>query len=730
MRLPRRCRVAAGSALAAALLVSTARAAGASPPDDANAPSYGEELVVDAPARLLGDWSSPDPVSVEVLDAQRLRASGARTLQDALQRVAGVHLADEQGNPLQLDVSIRGLTASPVTGRPQGLSVFLDGVRLNEPAVEEVNLDLVPLADVERIEIVHGPHAVFGRNTIGGAVHVLTRRGGARTVAGGEVEGGSSARQVTMAHLGGSLGPLDGYLSVEQSSGGGWREQGSARLLKTFGKVGLRRGDTDATLSYQFQRNTAQQPGSLPASMLRQDRAQNYTPGDFFEPQLHFVTLNARQRLAPGLSLAANAFFRALDAEQFNSSWLAPDTRLFNGTRSAGGIVQLALRTPLGPVRSQLTVGAEATRSSVEIAVHEEPNARFALTEEGLPLPRITSDVSDGQLAVGAFVQEQIRVGSGPLAGVAATAALRFDRISHDVVDASPDDPGKATGVAAFSRAVPAAGLRWEVAPGWLASASYTGGFRAPAFLELTCADPAAPCIGLQAGVAPDTGLGPLRPVRSRTVEVGVSASPAERLTVTVNAFRIDLRDDIFSVTAPGTTKVFFQNVGDTRRQGVELSLRAEAGPLQLDGSWAYTRGTFESDVALATPRTGGVQPVSRGAELPLTPRHRADVGARVRTLDWLDLSAGVEYVGAQYFLGDEANAAPRLRGYAVVRAGAEARWRRWRAFVRATNLLDARYEVFGTFATNGRAAGQPVEPFLMPGPPLRVLAGLGWELD
>ncbi len=706
------------------LLASTARAA------DAEAPAYGEELVVDAPTRLLGDWSGPDPVTVEVLDAQRLRASGARTLQDALQRVAGVHLSDEQGNPLQLDVSIRGLTASPVTGRPQGLSVFLDGVRLNEPAVEEVNLDLVPLADVERVEIVHGPHAVFGRNTLGGAIHVLTRRGAARTLVEAEVEGGSWAREATMARLGGRLGPLDGYLSVEQSSGGGWREQGSARALKSFGKVGLHHGDGDATLSYQFQRSVAQQPGSLPASMLGQDRAQNYTPGDFFEPRLHLVTLNARQRLAPGLSLAANAFLRALDAEQFNSSWLAADTRLFNATRSAGGIVQLALRTPLGPVRSQLTVGAEATRSSVGIVVREEPNARFAVTDEGLPLPRITSVVSDRQLALGAFVQERLRLEAGPLAGAAATAALRFDRISHDVVDASPDDPGKATGTAAFSRAVPAAGLRWELAPGWLASASWTGGFRAPAFLELTCADPAAPCIGLQAGVAPDTAFGSLRPVRSRTLEVGLSASPAEPVTVTVNVFRIDLRDDIFSVTAPGTTRVFFQNVGDTRRQGVELSLRVEAGPLQLDGSWAYTLGTFESDAAPATPRTGGVQSVSRGDELPLTPRHRADVGARLRALDWLHLSAGVEYVGEQYLLGDEENAEPRLPAYAVVRAGAEARWRRWRAFVRATNLLDARYEVFGTFSTNGRAAGEPVERFLMPGPPLRVLAGLGWELD
>ncbi len=696
----------------------------------ASAPSYEEEVVVDAPARLLDEWANGDPVAVEIVDAQRLRASGARSVQDALQRVAGVHLSDEQGNRSQQDLSIRGLTASPVTGRPQGLSIFLDGVRVNEPAVEEVNFDLVPLSDVERIEIVRGPHAVFGRNTIGGAIHIVTRRGGTRTDAEGEVQGGSSLYQVSAARVGGPMGPLDGYLSVEQSTGGAWRQGGGATDLRTFGKVGLRRGDTDATLSYQFQRDRLQEPGPLPASMLLLDRTQNYTPGDFFQPELHLVTLNARQRLAAGTSLALNAFVRALDAQQFNASWLSADTRVFNATRTVGTTLQLDRHAALGPLRTQLTAGAEATRSSVRIVVHQEPNAQFTTSSDGLPLPRVTSDVSDGQLAAGAFVQEQVRVASGPLAGLAGTAALRYDWISHDILDASPDDPGKATGRAAFSSWVPGTGVRWAFAPGWIASASWAGGFRSPAFLELTCADPAAPCIGLQAGVAPDTSLSPLRPVRSSSLEAGVSASPLDDLTVTLTAFRIDLHDDIFAVTAPGTTRVVFQNVGDTRRQGLELGVRSAFGPAEIDGSYAYTLATFETDLELATPRTGSVEAVGRGAELPLNPRHRVNVGCRVHALRWLDLSAGVQWVSSQWFLGDEANVAPKLAPYASVRAGAEAHWRRWTAFVRATNLLDARYEVFGTFANNGRVAGQPVEPFLMPGPPLRVLAGLRWGLE
>lgn len=694
-------------------------------------PSYQEDIVVQAPSRLLHGWTGAPPGTVEVLDAKRLQASGARTVQDALQALSGVHLVDQQGNGNQQDLTIRGLTATSVTGVPQGLSVFLDGVRVNEPAVEEVNFDLVPLAEVERIEIIHGPMAIFGRNTLGGAIHIVTRRGGERADTNVEVEGGSDLYRQVKARTSGPVGPLDGYFAAEQSYDAGWRANGASRVARLFGKLGTRTADTDATISYQFQKDELHEPGSLPLSMLEADRTQNYTPGDFFRPELQLVTLNATRRLAPGLSLTGNGFVRALDAQQFNASWLDADTRLFNTTRTLGGTVQLDHRASVGALRNQLAAGGEATRSSVRITVHQEANAQNPTNGDGKALPRTSADISDAQLAAGVFLQDQLRVADGPLAGLAATAALRWDWIAHDIQDTSPDpdDFGKGTGRASYQSLVPAVGLRWALAPRWTASASYSGGFRAPAFLELTCASLASPCVGLQSGVAPDTSFTALRAVRARSLEAGLSAAPIDDVTVTFTVFRIDLHNDIFAVTLPNTTKIAFQNVGDTRREGVEAKVRGALGRVTLEGSWAYTLATFESEVpALATP-LGGTEDVPRGAEMPMSPRHRVGVGASVRALPWLDLTAGVQVVSSQWYLGDEVNRAPKLPAYAVVGAGAEARWQRWSFFLRATNLLDTRYEVFGTFGTNGRLAGQPTEPFLTPGAPLRVFAGLRWDL-
>ncbi|HEY6106387.1 MAG TPA: TonB-dependent receptor, partial [Anaeromyxobacteraceae bacterium] len=478
-------------------------------------------------------------------------------------------------------------------------------------------------------------------------------------------------------------------------------------------------------VSYQFQRDHIQQAGSLPESMLAEDPSRNYTTGDFFEPHLDFLTLNAHQQLAPGLSLAGNAFLRMLSAEQFNSSLLDANTRVFDDTTSYGAALQLDHRAALGAFRNQATAGAEATWNQVHVLVGQEPNAAS-------PNPvAVAGDFHDTQVGLAAWVQDSLQVAEGPLAGLGLRAALRLDRISHDIEDRTPTSPGAASGTASYSIWVPAVGLTWAFLPEWLASVSWSQGTRAPAFLELTCADPSAPCKGLQAGVAPDATFTYLRPVRSSALEAGVAGSPLQGVTASANAFLVDLHDDIYSVSGATPNTVYFQNVGTTRREGVELALRARRGVLEAVGSYAFTLATFRNDLILGTPRTQtGTEQVRAGDRLPLVPEHLLDVEVHVRPLDWISLYAGASFVGSRHFRGDEANEAPELPSHWLVRAGAEGRWGRWSATLRAQNLLDASYQTFGTFARDGRQPGQPIVPFLTPGRPLGVLLGIRWALE
>jgi iron complex outermembrane recepter protein len=219
--------------------------------------------------------------------------------------------------------------------------VFVDGVRVNEPAVEEVNFDLLPLRDVERVELIRGPSAIFGRNTLGGALNIITRRGREGFQVEPEVRLGSFGHQSYRLRASGGDGPLDYYVAGSYSQEDGWRDVSAVRLGMLFAKVGLTLGGTDATLSLQRAQNRIEQPGSLPLSELVRDRRANFTGGDFFAPLMNLVTVNVHQSVTEHTRLGLNGFVRTLDAEQFNANLIGADTRAFQHTTSAGGTLQL-----------------------------------------------------------------------------------------------------------------------------------------------------------------------------------------------------------------------------------------------------------------------------------------------------------------------------------------------------------------------------------------------------
>jgi outer membrane cobalamin receptor len=113
-----------------------------------------------------------------LIDAKALRAIQAIALNDALARQApGVVINEIQGNPLQSDLSFRGYTASPLLGTPQGMAVYVDGVRANQPFGEVVSWDLLPSVAVDQVALIEGAAPQFGRNALGGALNIRTKDG-------------------------------------------------------------------------------------------------------------------------------------------------------------------------------------------------------------------------------------------------------------------------------------------------------------------------------------------------------------------------------------------------------------------------------------------------------------------------------------------------------------------------------------------------------------------------
>src|SRR5919202_2662586 len=121
-------------------------------------------------ARLSAASSVRVPGRADAVAVRAIESSNPAPVARALARLPGVSLSDDQGSRAQPTLDVRGFEASPVVGVAQGVSVFLDGVRINEADAQEVHFDLIPAEAVDRAELVRGPGALFGKNSLAGAL--------------------------------------------------------------------------------------------------------------------------------------------------------------------------------------------------------------------------------------------------------------------------------------------------------------------------------------------------------------------------------------------------------------------------------------------------------------------------------------------------------------------------------------------------------------------------------
>ena len=648
------------------------------------------------------------------LDARDLDARGVRSLADALEQLPGVTTSDELGATTQMDVALRGFQVSPVIGVPQGVTVYVDGVRANEPDAHEVNFDLLPLEDVERVEVVYGPSVLLGRNALGAAVNLVTRRGASPAAREIEASAGSWGRYELKARVGARHGVWDYYVGARYEREGGWREDTGSRIGTLFAKLGVLNGTWDATLSYSGADNRIFQAGSLPESVAAANPRRNFTGGDYFAPRAHLLIINA-QRLVGRTQLAINAFGRSLSSEQFNANFVGEDSRQRNTTRIGGGAVQLSGKVPLGRRELRWLAGADADYGHVAVRIFAVPGGGAA--------DSLTESVRTNQVDAGVFAGANLEL----VQRLTATFAVRYDWIRvpfEDLIDSTQN------GLNIFRRLSPRVGLTWTGGAHEL-FASVSRGFRAPAVVELGCADPQAAC-PLPFALGPDPAL---KPVVATTYEVGWrvrAPSGRGRVDASADVYRTDVRDDIFFI-ASTVTGGYFQNIRATRRSGVELALQwlGPAG-LRAYANYGYTRATFETTATLATTRDPAGETVTPGDELPMVPGHRVNAGLTAPILrphgtESVALRAGVDarYVGRQWLRGDEENVTRRLSDYALADLSLTLTWRDFELRGAVRNLFDRRVFTFGTFAENPTAPGTSVQRWLTPGLPRHVQVSL-----
>jgi outer membrane receptor protein involved in Fe transport len=301
--------VLAASALIAPALVAPARA------DDL------QTITVIATTPLPGIGIDRDKLAAPVQTAteEDFRRRQSLNLADLLNQSFGsVHVNEVQGNPFQPDVNFRGYTASPLLGTPQGLSVYMDGVRVNQPFGDVVSWDLIPKSAIRQITLVPGSNPLYGLNTLGGALSIQTRDG--RSDPGGTLalQYGSNQRRQIEASAGGAGGPWDWFLTGTLFKDDGWRDASPSTVRQLFGAVGWQGDDTRLKLTASHADNKLTGNGLQDQQFLARDWSSVYTRPDVTRDRASTATLQATQEVGDRLELSGNAYFRNIRTATFN----------------------------------------------------------------------------------------------------------------------------------------------------------------------------------------------------------------------------------------------------------------------------------------------------------------------------------------------------------------------------------------------------------------------------
>jgi outer membrane receptor protein involved in Fe transport len=689
------------------------------------------------------------PASVNVVDAAQIEQTASLNISVALEKyVPGIVVNEVAGNPFQPNVQFRGFVASPVSGTPQGLAVYQNGVRINEAFGDTVNWDLIPTTAIKSVAVVTNNPA-FGLNALGGAVNVQMKDGFGFHGAEIDTMGGAFGRIQSSAQWGKQVDNVAVYGALEGLHDDGFRNFSASDVRRFYGDVGIKNDASEFHLNMGAADNKFGATATVPIELLQQYWGATYTTPQTTENRVGYLNLTSKVEATPSWTIEGLAHVRlfdqkVLDGNPTGTRPCAADPGLLcfgDDATPANGLNGLQLANPFDPAavlgeldrtttRSTTTgvslqatntdqvfahnnhfaVGASFDSSVTNFSASAElgtigPN--FVVSGSGIFLGQSGNPVSIGPVALratnqysGLYALDTFDVTSA----FSITGGGRFNVANIDL----QDQIGTAlNGNATYTRFNPIIGGTYKITPALTAYAGYSEANRAPTPLELECADPAHPCI-IAAFLVSDP---PLKQVVSRTVETGLRGSRELNIGTLgwkLGVFRADNTDDILAIPSPVLQGFgYFQNVGSTRRQGIEAEVNLKSAALQLYASYALVDARFLDALQVGSnspfaDANGNVQ-ILPGNRIPAIPRNRIKAGIDYAVTDAFKVGGDALYVSSQYFVGDESNQAPRLPSYAVFNLHASYQINKtFQLYARADNVFDNRYATYGTFFDTG----------------------------
>lgn len=735
------------------------------------------EVIATTPAHGVGLPKRKIPYPIQTATATEIQDSVNATLPGFMnERLGSVTINDAQNNPLQPDLQYRGFTASPLLGLPQGLSVYMNGSRMNDAFGDAVNWDLISESAIHSLNLMGGSNPVFGLNTLGGALSLQMKNGFTDPGYRLQALGGSFGRIQTFAEAGWNNGSFGAYLNVDYFDEGGWRDHSPSTATNLFGSFGWRGADSALDLDLAYANTDLTGNGPLPRRLLVEDRSAVFTYPDTTDNESYFANLSGEHWLSDLVQISANVFYRHLETDSFNGD--AGEFQECDDSDNAGylceegsdGDDQQVLEDLAGnPIpdqdaegnpydainnvssRDQDTYGANLQTTFLQDLFGRENqlivglgyfrgDARF---DADVELARLLSDrgtagsgidIADGRTRLKSKTRSYSIFFLDTLSLTDAldlTLSGRYNDTKIENGDQTGDQP-QLNGSHDFSRFNPAIGLTYQLDDRANVYTSYSESSRAPTPVELACSDPENECRLPNAFLADP----PLEQVVAKTFELGIRGELdlIGPMRYSLGLFHTINNDDIIFQAGGATgNRGFFDNIGDTRRQGIELGLNGQIDRLDWFLNYSYLDATFRNDFFSNSPNNpnanddGNIQ-VSSGDQIPGIPNNSLKTGLDYQFTPSLRAGFSVVYASSQYYRGDESNQLPNIPGYTVVNLHGEYRVNDNVAIIaKVNNLFDTEYSSFGLLGEADEVLGDDyADPrFDGPGAPFGAWIGI-----
>lgn len=249
--------------------------------------------------------------NVQSISGKEISDSKSVNITDLMNNsMQSVTINDYAGNPFQQDLNFRGFTASPQIGTPQGISVYLDGVRVNEAFGEVVNWDFIPMNAIASLDMIPGSNPLFGLNTLGGALALTTKNGFTHQQAHAEVMAGAWGREQAQFSNGFNNGKIGLFVAYNHFKEDGWRDNSPSNVRQLFTSATMRSDYGELNFTALNVDTALTGNGVVPYEMYEQDRKAVFTSPDENKNGLEHYNLTGRFDLNDNLTFSGLAYKR------------------------------------------------------------------------------------------------------------------------------------------------------------------------------------------------------------------------------------------------------------------------------------------------------------------------------------------------------------------------------------------------------------------------------------